>query len=102
MQIEKLAFVPHRLKRRGRWQTASYSADYVDVFYVKIQADGITGIGSGSVVPNSRADPFLEGVEAVKAAAGDLFVGKDPLQIGPLMNALHAAVPRYSRHKAGI
>jgi L-alanine-DL-glutamate epimerase-like enolase superfamily enzyme len=102
MKIDKLVFIPHRLKRRGRWQTASYTADYVDAFYVKIHSDGITGIGAASVVPSSRADPFSDGVEAVKAAACGLFAGKDPLQINPLMSALHTAVPRYSRHKAGI
>jgi L-Ala-D/L-Glu epimerase len=103
MKIERLTFIPHRLKRRERWQTASYSADFVDVFYVQIQTnDGVTGIGAGSVVPNGRGDPFGEGLEAVKAAAGDLFVGKDPLEIAPLMSALHGAVKRYSRHKAGI
>jgi L-alanine-DL-glutamate epimerase-like enolase superfamily enzyme len=103
MKIESLAFIPHRLKRRARWQTASYSADFVDVFYVKIQTDdGITGIGAGSVVPNGRGDPFVEGVEAVKSATRSLFVGKDPLQIDPLMNALHAALQRYARHKAAI
>ena len=103
MKIENLTFIPHRLKRRGRWQTASYTADFVDVFYVKIQTDeGVTGIGASSVVPNGRGDPFLEGVETVKAAAGDLFTGKDPLQISPLMDALHAAVLGYKRHKAGV
>jgi L-alanine-DL-glutamate epimerase-like enolase superfamily enzyme len=103
MKIEKLTFIPHRLKRRGRWQTASYTADFVDVFYVKIQTDdGPTGIGAGSVIPNSRSDPFTEGLEAVKAAANSLFVGQDPLQVGVLMTALHRAVPRYVRHKAGI
>ena len=56
MKIEKLTFIPHRLKRRGRWQTASYTADFVDVFYVKIQTDdGVTGIGAGSVVPTGAA-----------------------------------------------
>ena len=103
MKIEKLTFIPHRLKRRGRWQTASYTADFVDVFYVKIQTDdGVTGIGAGSVVPNGRGDPFMAGVEAVKAAAGDLFERKDPLQISPLMDALHVAVRGYKRHKAGV
>jgi L-alanine-DL-glutamate epimerase-like enolase superfamily enzyme len=103
MKIEKLTFIPHRLKRRGRWQTASYTADYVDVFYVKIQTDnGVTGIGAGSVVPNGRGDPFIEGVERVKAAASSIFVGRDPLQISPLMDALHMAVQGYKRHKAGI
>lgn len=103
MKIDKLTFLPHRLKRRGRWQTASYTADYVDVFYVTIDTDdGVTGIGAGSVVPNLRGDPFGAGLEAVKAAATDLFIGKDPLQIGPLFHSLHEAVPGYTRHKAGI
>ena len=103
MKIERLRLIPHRLKRRGRWRTASYTADFVDVFYVKIQTDdGVTGIGAGSVVPNRRGDPFIEGIETVKAAAGDLFLGKDPLQINRLMDALHTAVPSYKRHKAGI
>ena len=103
MKIENLTFIPHRLKRRERWQTASYAADFVDVFYVKIQTDqGVTGLGASSVVPNGRGDPFLEGLETVKAAASDLFAGKDPLQISPLMDALHVAVRRYKRHKAGI
>ena len=55
MKIDNLTFIPHRLRRRSRWQTASYTADYVDVFYVKIQTDdGVTGIGAGSIVPNGR------------------------------------------------
>jgi L-Ala-D/L-Glu epimerase len=103
VKINKLTFIPHRLKRRGRWQTASYTADYVDVFYVSIQTDeGITGIGAGSVVPNARGDSFVDGLEAVKSAAGKLFIGKNPLQLGPLFNALREAVPGYTRHKAGI
>jgi L-alanine-DL-glutamate epimerase-like enolase superfamily enzyme len=103
MKIDRLTFIPHRLKRRGRWQTASYTADFVDVFYVKLHTDdGITGIGAGSVIPNMRGDPFGEGLEAVKAAATELFIGKDPLQIAPLLHTLHHAVPRYTRHKAGI
>ena len=103
MKIESLRFIPRRLKRRGRWQTASYTADYVDVFYVTIETDeGLTGIGAGSVVPNSRGDPFLGGLEAVQAACDELFVGKDPLLIRPLYDALSAAVPGYVRHKAAI
>jgi L-Ala-D/L-Glu epimerase len=103
MKIEKLTFIPHRLKRRERWQTASYTADFVDVFYVKIQTDqGVTGIGASSVVPNGRGDPFLAGLETVTGAANDLFAGKDPLQINPLMDTLHVAVRGYKRHKAGV
>src|SRR5918992_389870 len=103
MKIDKLTFIPHRLKRRARWQTASYTADYVDVFYVSIRTDeGITGIGAGSVVPNARGDSFIDGLEAVKSAAGKLFIGKNPLRLGPLFSALGEAVPGYTRHKAGI
>ena len=103
MKIKKLTFIPHRLKRRERWQTASYSADFVDVFYVKIQTDdGPMGTGAGSVIPNSRSDPFREGLETVKAATSALFVGENPLQVNPLMAALHRAVPGYVRHKAAI
>lgn len=103
VKIDKLDFIPHRLKRRGRWRTASYTADYVDVFYVKIHTDeGVTGIGAGSVVPNARSDPFGAGLEAVKAAAAGILVGKDPRQIAPLFAALHRAVPGYTRHKAGV
>jgi L-alanine-DL-glutamate epimerase-like enolase superfamily enzyme len=103
MKIDNLTFIPHRLRRRGRWQTASYTADYVDVFYVKIQTDdGVTGIGAGSIVPNGRGDPFIEGIEKVKAAAGYLLVGRDPFQISPLMDSLHREVQGYKRHKAGI
>ena len=103
MKIEKLTFIPHRLKRRGRWQTASYTADYVDVFYVEIHTDeGVTGIGAGSVIPNLRGDPFFDGLETVKAAANELFIGKDPRQIAPLFSSLRQAVPGYTRHKAGI
>ena len=73
------------------------------MFYVIIRTDeGITGIGAGSVIPNSRGDPFLAGLEAVKSAVGGLFMGKDPLQLGPLFNALREAVPGYTRHKAAI
>ncbi len=103
MKIDKLTFIPHRLKRRGRWQTSSYTADYVDVFYVKIETDeGVTGIGAGSVIPNARSDSFAAGLEAVKVAGNELFVGKDPRQIAPLIAALHRAVPGFTRHKAAI
>ncbi|MGH7874400.1 MAG: mandelate racemase/muconate lactonizing enzyme family protein [Candidatus Binatia bacterium] len=103
MKIDKLDFIPHRLKRRGRWQTASYTADYVDVFYVKIHTDdGVNGIGAGSVIPNARGEPFGAGLEAVKGATSELFIGKDPRQIAPLFASLHRAVPGFTRHKAGI
>jgi L-alanine-DL-glutamate epimerase-like enolase superfamily enzyme len=103
MKIDRLTFIPHRLKRRGRWQTSSYTADYVEVFYVKMETnEGVTGIGAGSVIPNARSDSFGGGLEAVKAAANEVFVGKDPRQIALLIAALHRALPGFTRHKAGV
>jgi L-alanine-DL-glutamate epimerase-like enolase superfamily enzyme len=103
VKIEKLKFTPHRLKRRGRWQTSSYTADFVDVFYVEIYTDqGATGIGAGSVIPNLRGDPFHDGLETVGAAANQIFIGKDPRQIAPLLAALNQTVPGFTRHKAGV
>jgi len=44
LKITAIDFFPHHLKRKVRWQTASYSADSLQLFYVKIHAgDGLTG-----------------------------------------------------------
>jgi hypothetical protein len=50
MNITRIEFIPHRLKRKVRWQTASYSADSLQLFYVKLHTEAplsltvITGI----------------------------------------------------------
>jgi L-alanine-DL-glutamate epimerase-like enolase superfamily enzyme len=54
------------------------------------------------VVPNLRGDPFSAGLEAVKSAAKELFIGKDPRRIGSIFASLNQAVPGFTRHKAGI
>jgi len=52
MKIADISFFPHRLKRKYRWQTASYTADSVQVFYVKLQGENrLTGLGATSVMP---------------------------------------------------
>jgi len=39
MKIVNITFYPHLLKRKYHWQTASYSADAVQIFYIKLEAD---------------------------------------------------------------
>ena len=47
MKISRIEFIPHRLQRKVRWQTASYSADSLQLFYVKLHSEnGLTGIGA--------------------------------------------------------
>jgi len=36
MKVTRIEFIPHRLKRKVRWQTASYSADSLQLFYVTL------------------------------------------------------------------
>src|SRR5688572_7686563 len=88
MKIKEIVFLPHRLKRKYRWQTASYTADYVELFYVTIRTDhGLTGIGAASVMP-SRGDPLQTGIAALKPVVDALFMKRDPLEIDDLMELL--------------
>ena len=41
MKINRIEFIPHRLQRKVRWQTASYSADSLQLFYVKLHSEKI-------------------------------------------------------------
>jgi L-alanine-DL-glutamate epimerase-like enolase superfamily enzyme len=102
MKIREIVFLPHRLKRKYRWQTASYTADYVELFYVTILTDhGLTGIGAASVMP-SRGDPLQTGIAALKSVVDALFMNRDPLEIDDLMELLDQRVHGFVRHKAGI
>ena len=102
MKIASIAFFPHRLKRKYRWQTASYSADAVQVFYVKLQSDsGLTGLGATSVMPKEDAT-FQPGLDALKAATQKLFVGRDGLDCDALMSDLERQVPGYTRHLVAV
>ena len=102
MKITQVTFIPHQLRRKVRWQTASYSADSVQALYVTITTDaGLTGIGASSVMPKENAT-FEPGIQALGAATRQSFTGRDPLSIDGLMNQLDHSVAGYSRHKVAV
>jgi L-Ala-D/L-Glu epimerase len=102
VKITQVTFIPHQLRRKVRWQTASYSADSVQALYVKITTDaGLIGIGASSVMPKENAT-FEPGIQALNAAARRSFAGRDPLAIGGLMKQLDDSVAGYSRHKVAL
>ena len=50
-----------QLNRKVCWQTASYSADSLQVFLIKIHCDnGLTGIGAASIIVSSEIAEFEE------------------------------------------
>ena len=66
-----------RLRRTHRWQTASYTAEAVQVFYLKLQTeDGLTGIGAASVMPRDDA-AFKPGMSALEAAIRETLIGRE-------------------------
>jgi L-alanine-DL-glutamate epimerase-like enolase superfamily enzyme len=102
MKITQVSFVTHQLKRKVRWQTASYNADSVRALYVTIATDaGLTGIGASSVMPKENAT-FEPGIQALGAATRQSFAGRDPLAMDRLMNQLDENVAGYSRHKVAL
>jgi L-alanine-DL-glutamate epimerase-like enolase superfamily enzyme len=101
MKITAIHFFPHRLKRKYRWQTASYAADAVQVFYVKLQGEnGLTGLGATSVMPKEDAT-FQPGIDALKSATRAL-VGSDVGHCDSLMTDLERRVPGYPRHLVAV
>ena len=101
MMITEIVFIPHQLKRKVRWQTASYSADSLQVFYLKIHTDaGLTGIGAASILP-TRAATFEPGMEALKLATQS-FVGRDGGQVDDLMNELDQKAPSFLYHRVAV
>jgi L-alanine-DL-glutamate epimerase-like enolase superfamily enzyme len=102
MKITQVTFIPHQLRRKVRWQTASYSADSVQALYVTITTDGgLTGIGASSVMPKENAT-FEPGIQALSAATRQSFAGRDPLAIDEIMKQLDYSVAGYSRHKLAL
>jgi L-alanine-DL-glutamate epimerase-like enolase superfamily enzyme len=102
MRIANITFSPHRLRRKYRWQTASYTADSVQVFYVKIQTqDGLTGIGAASVMPKDDIT-FKPGIDALERATGNLFIGREIDEIDSLLAELDRRVPGYPRHLVAV
>jgi len=101
MKITRVELIPHRLKRKVRWQTASYSADSLQLFYVKLHTENdVTGIGAASILP-TRAASFEPGLAALRSAA-QLFVGHDAEEIDALMRELDQIVPDFPYHKVAI
>ena len=101
MKITRIEFIPHRLKRKVRWQTASYSADVLSLFYVKLyREDGLIGLGAASILP-TRAASFEPGLAALRSAA-PLFAGRDAGEVDVLMSELDEAVPDFPYHKVAI
>ena len=101
MKISRIDFIPHRLQRKVRWQTASYSADALQLFYVKFHgANGLTGLGAASILP-TRAATFEPGLAALRSVT-QLFVGRDAGEIDSLMNELDQKVPEFPYHKVAM
>ena len=101
LKITAIDFFPHHLKRKVRWQTASYSADSLQLFYVKIHAgDGLTGIGAASILP-TRAATFEPGVAALKSAT-QAFIERDSDEIDALMDELDQKVPSFLHHEVAV
>ncbi|MGH7854289.1 MAG: mandelate racemase/muconate lactonizing enzyme family protein [Candidatus Binatia bacterium] len=85
-----------------RWQTASYTADAVQVFYVKLQGDnGLAGLGAASVMPKEDAT-FRPGIDALESVTQKSFVGRDALDFDSLMIDLERRVPGYPRHLVAV
>lgn len=102
MKIAEIAFHPHTLKRKHRWQTASYSAEAVRVFYVRLQCDsGITGLGATSVMPKDDAT-FEPGIDGLGAAAQASFIGRDPRDVDALMSELERRLSVFPRHLVAV
>ena len=101
MKINRIEFIPHRLQRKVRWQTASYSADSLQLFYVKLHSEnGLTGIGAASILP-TRAATFEPGMATLKSAT-QFFIGRNSSQIDSLMNELAQAMPDFPYHKVAM
>jgi len=102
MKIADITFFPHRLKRKYRWQTASYTADAVRVFYIKLQGEnGLTGLGAASVMPKENAT-FEPGIDALNSATKKSFIGRDVLEMDVLMTDLERQLPGYARHLVAV
>jgi L-Ala-D/L-Glu epimerase / N-acetyl-D-glutamate racemase len=102
MKILDITFFPHRLKRKYRWQTASYSADAVQVLYVKLQGEnGLAGLGAASVMPKEDAT-FEPGIAALKAATEKSFIGRNVREVDFLMADLERELLAYPRHLVAV
>jgi L-alanine-DL-glutamate epimerase-like enolase superfamily enzyme len=102
MKIAEITFLPHRLQRKYRWQTASYTADAVQVFFVRLHGEnGLTGLGATSVMPKEDAS-FEPGINALKSITQGSFIGRHVHEVDTLMSDLEAHLPGYPRHLVAL
>jgi hypothetical protein len=98
VKVSNLTFSPYRLRRKHRWQTASYTADAVRVLFVKLQADdGLIGVGAASVMPRDDAS-FEPGLTALEAVTAELLTGREIGDRDLLLAELDRRLPLYPRH----
>jgi L-Ala-D/L-Glu epimerase / N-acetyl-D-glutamate racemase len=102
MKIVAIDMFPHCLQRKYRWQTSSYSADAVRVFYLKLYGDnGLIGIGASSVMPRENAT-FEPGIAALKRAAEPKLVGSEADDIDSTMAECERHLSKYPRHLVAL
>ena len=102
MKIVAIDLFPHRLQRKYRWQTSSYSADAVRVFYLKLYGDnGLIGIGASSVMPRDNAT-FEPGIAALKLAAEQRLVGSEAGNLDSTMTDFERRLSQYPRHLVAL
>jgi hypothetical protein len=71
MKIGRIELIPHLLQRKVRWQTASYSADSLQLFYVKLTSSVPRRPSSCRPrLPSSRNSDgdLVEGLEVIEGA----------------------------------
>lgn len=74
----------------------------MQVFYVQLQAEnGFTGIGAASVMPKDDAT-FKPGIDALVAATGKLFMGREIVEFDSLLAELDRRLPGYPRHRVAV
>jgi muconate cycloisomerase len=102
VKIVGMTMLPQRLRRTHRWQTASYTAEAVQVFYLKLQTeDGLTGIGAASVMPRDDA-AFKPGMSALEAAIRETLIGREMIDFDRFSAELERRLPKYPRHRVAV
>src|SRR5215212_5358523 len=103
MQITDVVVTPFQMGRRDtEWRTSTYAATVVDAFLVEIRTDeGVAGIGATTAIRSYGDTP-----DAIHSTIRDLLapriMGKDPLNVEPLMTDLYT-IARHAHHaRCGI
>ena len=88
------------LKLRHTWTTTMSSSDYRDTLYVRLTADGITGLGEGAPIIryHENAEEALKVVKSIRP----LLSAADPWQFHALMTQVFGEVQDQFAAKAAI